>query len=317
MSLRVGTFAQHNLLASFALNIQRQLFDSQVQVGSGKVSQRYSGVARNAARLVDIRNAREQVQNLQQNFALVRNRLELMAFAIDSIQDIMSDFRMQVVSAVSGNAAQLIDLDFQAQNLLLQIADIMNTRDGNRYVFAGVRGDVAPVDTNNLVDPPHAPPFGGGTYPSSEDTNRAYYNGGGLASEITVRLDLTLSVSYGVTADELAFEEILRGLKLVATSQMTPTVEKERLVEGARVLEFALGRLDLIYNRIAGNQIRIEQFDQKHTLFIKSASDLAGEIENVNTAEAITTLNSNRLALEASFAVLARVQESTLLNFLR
>ena len=115
----------------------------------------------------------------------------------------------------------------------------------------------------------------------------------------------------------MAFEEILRGLKLVATSQMTPSVEKERLVEGARVMEIALGRFDVIYNRIAGNQIRIEQFDQKHVLFIKSASDLAGEIENVNIAEAITSLNSNRLALEAAFAVLARVQESTLLNFLR
>ncbi len=212
MALRVGTFAQHNLLASFALNIQRQLFDSQVQVGSGKVSQRYSGVARNAARLVDIRNAREQVQNLQQNFALVRNRLELMAFAIDSIQDIMSDFRMRVVGAVSGNAAQITDLAFQAQNLLSQIADIMNTRDGSRYVFAGVRGDAAPVDFNTVVDPAHAPPFGGGSYPSSEDTTRAYYSGGGLASEITVRLDLNLSIAYGVTADELPFEEIRRSL---------------------------------------------------------------------------------------------------------
>ena len=317
MPLRVGTFAQHTLLTSFALNIQRQLFDSQVQVGSGKVSQRYSGVARNAARLVDIRNAREQVQNLQQNFALVRNRLELMAFAVDSIQDIMSDFRMRVVGAVSGNAAQITDLAFQAQNLLSQIADIMNTRDGSRYVFAGVRGDAAPVDFNTVVDPAHAPPFGGGSYPSSEDTTRAYYSGGGLASEITVRLDLNLSIAYGVTADELAFEEILRSLKLVATSQMTPTVEKERLVEGARVMELALGRLDVIYNRIAGNQIRIEQFDQKHVLFIKSASDLADEIENVDIAEAITKLHANQIALEGAFAVLARIQDSTLLNFLR
>ena len=98
---------------------------------------------------------------------------------------------------------------------------------------------------------------------------------------------------------------------------MTPTVEKERLVEGARVLELGLGRLDLIYNRIAGNQIRIEQFDQKHTLFVKSAADLADSIENVDVAEAITNLNANRIALEGAFAVLARIQDSTLLNYLR
>jgi len=317
MPIRVGTFAQHNLLTSFALDIQRRLFDSQVQVGSGKVAQRYQGVARESARLVDIKNAREQVLNLQQNFTLVRNRLELMAFAVDSMHEIMSDFRLQVVSAVSGNIAQLTDLDFQAQNLLLQIEDIMNTRDGSRYVFAGVRGDVAPVDIDNLVDPPHAPPFGAGSYPSAEDTTRAYYSGGGLASEITVRLDLNLNIAYGVTADELAFEEILRGLKLVATAQMSPTVEKDRLVEAARVLELALDRLDIIQNRIAGNQIRIEQFDEKHRLFVKSAEDLAGEIENVDPAEAITKLNSDQVALESAFAVLARVQESTLLNFLR
>ncbi len=317
MPLRVGTFAQHQLLTSFALDIQRRLFATQIQIGSGKIAQRYDGIDRNAARLVDIKNVREQSLMIKQNFTLVSVRLELMAFAVDSIQDTVSAFKQQVVSVASGNAAQITNLTSQAQNLLAEVGDIINTRDGSRYIFSGVRGDVPSVNVANVVDPPHAPPFGGGSYPPAEDTTRAYYNGGGLASEITVRLDFNLTVSYGVTADELAFEEILRGLKLVATAQTTTPVETERLAEAARVLELGVNRLDIIYNRIVANQVRIEQFDNRHNLFIRNADDLSDKLENINPAEAITRLNADQVALEAAFATLARMRDSTLLNFLR
>jgi flagellar hook-associated protein 3 FlgL len=317
MSLRVGTFAQHRLVTSFALGTQRRLFDAQVQVGSGKTAQRYQGIARDASRLVDLKNAREQALQFRHNITVVRTRLDLMSFGLDEIEETVSAFKSQVVSAVNGNAAQLVDLTNQAQGLMAAVGDILNSRDGTRYLFAGVRTDTVPVNVNNVVDPPHAPPFGAGSYPSAEDTTRAYYSGGGTASDVTVKLDFNLSVSYGVTADELAFEQILRGLQLVTSSQLTPTVENDRLREGASVLEQGLASLEPIINRVAVSQVRLERFDEKHRLFVKSQEDLAGQIENVDPAEAITRLNAEQVALEAAFNTLARLQNSTLNNFLR
>ncbi len=42
-----------------------------------------------------------------------------------------------------------------------------------------------------------------------------------------------------------------------------------------------------------------------------------GEIENVDIAEAIARMNVDTITLEASFMVLSRLSELTLLNFLR
>jgi flagellar hook-associated protein 3 FlgL len=317
MTVRVATFAQHQLVTSFALGTQRRLFDAQVQIGSGKTAQRFEGIARDASRLVDLKNAREQALQFQQNISVVRTRLKLMAFGLEEIEETVSEFKSQVVTAVNGNAAQLVDLATQAQGLMAQIGDILNMRDGSRYLFGGVRTDTPPVDVNNVVEPAHAPPFGAGSYPSAEDTTRAYYSGGGLASDITVKLDFSLTVSYGVTADELAFEQMLRGLELVATSQLTPTVENDRLREGASVLEQGLASIEPIFNRVVVNQVRLERFDDKHRLFIKSQEDLAGDIENIDPAEAIARLNADQVALEAAFNTIARIQDSSLANFLR
>jgi flagellar hook-associated protein 3 FlgL len=56
---------------------------------------------------------------------------------------------------------------------------------------------------------------------------------------------------------------------------------------------------------------------EKHQQYANFASTSIGEIENVDTAEAITFLNFQQVQLQASYELIARIGTLSLTNFLR
>jgi len=323
VTIRAATLAQHQMIKSSALRTQSNMNELQVQVASGKKAQAFSGIAEDATRLVNLKSELAQAEQFLQNITITEKRLDLMALALDQIEDIARKARTDIATAFNGSQADDVKLASLMQFNLDQVVDILNIKDDSRFLFAGGEVNTRPVDLNNgvyttpVVTGPPNPTF-------SQTTDIGYYEGD--ATIQSTRIEENFDVSYGVVATETAFEKLIRTLDNVSNVTFTdPITDNERTFLTAAVAELT----ELIDNNGVDNtladlradigldQNALESIKGKHTNFLKFAQDSIAKIENIDVAEAVTALHFEQIQLEASFTTIARLQTLSLSNFLR
>lgn len=318
MVTRIGTFTNQKLILDATLRNQARLGETQLQIATGKKSQTFSGLQQDVPRLSNLKNDLAKSDQFVANIDTVMKRLNLMEFGLEQIDDFAREMRTLIRSAQNGNAADTINLQELAQQFLDQITEIMNLRDDSRYLFAGGKTDTRPVDlANGVYTAPVPPPFD-----ATVDTG--YYNGDAAVSE--VRIDDNVVVQYGVLASEPAFEKIIRALDHVAqTTFGTPitTAEKTMLNDVITALTEAVednGTDKTIGELTADVVLDMRLLDSqrtKHQEFANFATETIADIENVDTAEAVTFLNFQQVQLQVSYELIARIGSLSLTNFLR
>ncbi len=304
---RVADFAQHALLQSFIQNTQSRVFETQVQIASGRTAQRFSKIAESASRLLNLENARSRSGEFLKNIDLVDSRLQTVETNTRQILNAATDFRTLLVNALNLSNAADLNLPTEATNVIGTVTGLLNVKQDGRFLFAGSRTDTRPVDPN---DPDYFNPVPG-AFPTSADT--AYYQGD--AQKLSVRVDEQFQIQYGITADDPAFEEVLRALKLVENAGVPP--DRARLEEALRVITQAIDSLPDLIGRIGTSRRSLDQVSEKHRDFQLYADQTIGDIENVDVTQAMPRLTEDQIALEASFATIARLSTLSLTQFLR
>lgn len=318
---RVATLAQQQLITSNALRTQRNVSELQVQVASGKNTQAFSGIADDAGRLVNLKSELSQAEQFIQNITITEKRLDLMAFALDQIEDIARKARTDFAGAINGSAADDIQLSLLAQASLDQVVEILNSKDDGRFLFAGGAVETKPVNLSNAA---YTAPVPGSPPTFVQTVETGYYQGDSIVQ--STRADDGFNVSYGMKADEVAFEKLIRTLDNVSNVTFTDpitTQEKTFLRDAITELTELLDNngtdktLSDLRADIGLDRVVLDSLKDKHTNFLQFAQDSISEIENVNTAEAVSLLNFEQIQLEASFTTIARIQTLSLSNFLR
>lgn len=144
--IRVGTLAQNNLTLFHTLNTLARAQDLQIQLASDKKSQDYAGIDKDALRLVSLEVTRLEITQFTSNITTGEQRLELLDLSVTSIEEVTRDFRGVLDTALNGPDALGSDLVQLAADRLAMVADLLNSRDGARFLFGGARVDRAPVD---------------------------------------------------------------------------------------------------------------------------------------------------------------------------
>lgn len=321
VTTRVATLAQSQLITNASLRTKNNISDLQVQVATGKKTQRFSGIPDDASRLVTLKSELTKTEQFLQNITMTEKRLDLMEFALDQIEQIARTARTDFSNSLNGSTADDRELPLLARAALDQVVQILNTRDDSRYLFAGGKVTTKPVDLNNgtyTAPAPGSPP----TFDQTADTG--YYEGDSV--EQTTRIDDGFNVAYGVLGNESAFEKVIRTLDNVANVTFSDPItedEKQFLRDAITELSEAIddnGTDKTIADLHAGvglDKVILDNFRNKHADFLKFAQDSIGQIENVDMTQAIATLNFEQVQLEASFTTIARIQTLSLSNFLR
>ena len=305
--MRVTNFAQQNFIFAQVQAIQSRNVDQNIAITSGKTAQRYSGIASDSKRLVSIEATHVRITRFIQNNQLIDQRLQTMESSVSQLIDIATSFRTQLVGSLNANNATVSGVNVEATNLMQQVAGILNTDFDGRYLFAGSKTNIKPVDlaAGGFVVPPS-------TYPSTADTN--YYLGDD--NTLAAQAGPDLNLSYGVRANESAFEKLIRSLHLVSTAIVSPTPDAARLNDGLRLVEEAITELTQVVSGIGITRSAIDTANKGHEETLLYAEQTIGEIGDTDLAKAITILTGDRAALEASFATLAQMRTISLLNFL-
>ena len=323
VTIRAATLAQHQMIKSSALRTQSNMNELQVQVASGKKTQTFSGIAEDATRLVNLKSELAQAEQFLQNITITEKRLDLMALALDQIEDIARKARTDIATAFNGSQADDVKLASLMQFNLDQVVEILNIEDDSRFLFAGGEVNKRPVDLNNGVYT--TPVITASPAPTFDQTvDIGYYEGDSTIQ--STRIDDNFNVSYGVVATETAFEKLIRTLDNVSNVTFTdPITDNERTFLTAALAELT----EVIDNNGVDNtladlradigldQNALDSLKGKHTDFLKFAQDSIAKIENIDVAEAVTALHFEQIQLEASFTTIARLQTLSLSNFLR
>ena len=147
---RIAPFAQQQLILQQVLNVQARAFDAQVQIATDKKSQDYGGISKDSERLISLETTRSRSEQFLGNIQVLDQRIELIDLGLETLDSAARDMRNILDSAINSPAAFEGDLANLAANTRQLVLDVLNTRDGNRFLFGGTRTDTQPVS----LDPP-------------------------------------------------------------------------------------------------------------------------------------------------------------------
>ncbi len=195
---RITSFAIHQLNLARTLATQTRLFNAQIQISSGQVSQDYTGLALDSRRLVSLKNAQLEAKNYIGSIDVTDRRMQDMETTVTGAMDIASRLRVLLVDALNLDNASVMALNLQAESLLRELVGQLNVKQDDRFLFAGSRTDTLPIDLDVLLAT--SPPL----VDAAEFTGAATTSGTGITSLTGI---VNVQVESGTNGDafQLAF----------------------------------------------------------------------------------------------------------------
>ena len=277
------------------------------QISTGQKSTSFSGVAPQAAKLVDLAATQSQQQGYIDTITTVNTRVQTMSLAMQNIATVASTLQTQL----SNNAFSSTGAGIQstAQQLLVEVGSYLNTQDGSRFVFSGNKTTTPSYDPTNLPTP------GDLTTNISAD----YYNGDTAVSQATV--DSNVTVKYGVTGDNPAFEQIIRVLNFFANNStplsQTSATDVANVQKGQQMLAQAVQQVQQLVATSGEQQQSLTQLSAAHKNALTLASTTSNNVLQIDSATAITQLNTLQTQLQASYQTMNILQNLSLVNYLK
>lgn len=304
---RVANFAQHELTLSYAMRTQSGVAERQIQIASGKKAQLYSSISSQASELVNVERSVGRTTQFSRNIDQALTRLAIMESSVGTMVNRGTEVLAVLSSAMSGENIQDVPLEEFAATFLAEMASLLNTQHEDRYLFAGSQTNNPAVD---LSDVNYTPQAGlPGTFTADFD----YYQGDTL--KLSVRSAETFETTYGITADEPAFEEMLRALSYMDYAGANQ--DNAVLEQAYTMMKSAVDGLSDVRGRIGASSKVLESAKAGHEDYLTYATNLVSTLEDVDVAEATTRLAQDEVQLQASYLALSRISNLSLLNYLR
>jgi flagellar hook-associated protein 3 FlgL len=301
---RVTDLAQFRTAMFYLGQNQARINDAQTQIASGIRSQSYRAMAPDSSRLVTLEAAHTRIGQYTANNTLISGRLRSMESSVAQIFDAATELKSLLINALNLDNASDLGLVQQAQAKLEQVASVLNVKLDGRYLFSGGRTDTPPVDLTALPV--------GYTIPTADGDSVGYYQGDSFV--FAAQADDTLSLDYGVKADETGFERLIRAFDIVIKS---PPTDRDALTHALVVVGQALEVIPDIRTKVGSSLSMLEQVNKRHTEFQLYTERTIGDIQNVDAAEVMTKLNSDSVSLQASYMAINTLSQLNLLNYLR
>ena len=302
MAMRVATFGLSEQMIAAALRTQSVMAEKQIQESSGEISSDFGGYGSSSQQIINLQVSVTRSQAYIDAATQADSKLQVMSSTVSSIADVLTQFRSLLTSASNSASTDSASVTQSAQEMLGQMASLLNTQYDGSYLFGGSRTDQTPVNVSS-------PPYAAATSPSSANTS--YYQGDDQAA--SVRVSDSQTVSYGVTADNTAFEQALRAMNLAANNSPLST---STLTEALDLATSAVDAVGVVRSRIANSASSIETASAHQTDYQSFAKDLGSSLTSVDVAAVTAQLSTYQAQLTASYAAISKVQSLNLASYL-
>jgi flagellin-like hook-associated protein FlgL len=300
-------------------NVQSQLAVFSSQLASGKKSDDlgYYSIG-DSARILDLRSLSTKKESFINSIKSIEPQLDIYDSTFERLEDIANDAlslanRSTDLSQVPSTAS-----DQQFDAMLEQFEYYLNQKLGTSFIFGGARFGVQPVgDINGLPVPPvETAPVTSPTLPSYD--SQAPGSDATSYTEASVRVDDGFSVTYGISSNDEAFQNLILGVRWAyAATQAPDQATFDTRIATARTLIATAGtQLRALHADVAGDISQLQSTKNLHEIFIANAKGQIQDIQAADTAELATKISFAQTQLQASYSVTGRLAQLSLVNYL-
>jgi flagellar hook-associated protein 3 FlgL len=305
----VSTSAQSMLLISQLNQDNTALNQTQQQVSSGLVSTTYGGYGDQTAALESAQAAVDRTNSYQAATQLALNQANLQDTQLTQLSSLASQLQQDITTAVANNTGST--LMASASSIYDQVTQILNSQDSNgNYIYGGDQNNTPPVTTTSLSDLASlssvSQAFTSGTVKGSVQVGDGQtVQVGLLASNIGTGILQTLSdIANFNTGSSGNFGSTLTGAQSTFLSNEIPVSQS-----ASETVTNAEAQNGDTYQQLQGALTQQQAMSTLYTGFVSN-------IQNVNMASAISSLNLDQTALQAATEVTAQLGQISLLNYL-
>ena len=298
---RIGTRTGFESLMGLNQQTLQRTYNLQIQISSGLKSQNYSGISDVSGRLVNFEGANARLNQYLDDITVTRNRLSLAETQVDSIRDMANQFRNDLLNALNAENDQFQPTAEIAKQFMDQMESLLNTKDGDQYIFSGSRSDVAPVNLKAFSTPIDV-----------NTSNTEYYQGDDY--EAFSRVGEGRTVTYGTTANDPTFEKLIRAMRNVFNN---PNDNGKLRASLALVEEVAQKDIPAMISGIGVKVAQMDRIQDIHEQNILILTNTISEMKDTNIIDASAKVSQENNILQASFLALSKISSISLANYLR
>ena len=306
--MKISSNQYYEVLTKQLAKQQESIGELQTQLATGKKTAVPSSDIESSLEGLSIKSVLQRQSAYETNLSYVKDRLTIEESVVTSFQDYVYRLKDLAITASSGTFSDE-DIGFmkaEAEGVLEELISLSNSRDSqNSYLFSGTATNVQP-------------------FQKQADGSIAYK---GNSAELNVQVDSGYEVQINSSGINLVgqVERITGGNSknldiFAATKDFIAALGTNTKTDISRSID----EFDELGNQVGGQianlgirqnllEERLEIIEEKKTVY----EQLLSNIEDTDYSEAITSLSSDMLALEAAQNTFAKVTQMSLFNFLR
>ncbi|MCA3244412.1 MAG: hypothetical protein INF43_03780 [Alphaproteobacteria bacterium] len=300
---RIATYFQNQTTLRTLQNASQGLSLASYQVSTGLKAQRVSDFDADTNRVLTLRDVQERTNIYLGNLTNASNTVKATEGALQQLSDLIGDAISTATLGRNENSANTRQtLAPKAQSMAESFYTLFKTQYNGAYLFSGSNGQTAPTNTNAA-----ATSFPGAPVPTT------YYQGDNQLPAIMTGNGTTLE--YGVLGNDPALANLKAGLEALWQGLQTNNVTE--IDNAVSALNQAKTGISTLLGRVGGQINTLDLVKERHETQQTFLKDQLDSLEKVDVSEAIMRVNQQQATLEASSALITRINGLTLLDFLR
>ena len=299
--------------------VRRQLDAATVQASTGRIAETYAGLGAGARTSLTLRPQVTQAAAWQANIDGAGGRMDVAQSALRGISAIAADFYAKA-GAINGLIpSEAASIAATARVALAQVSQLLNSRYGDTYVFAG-------QDTANPPIPDTSPAVVGAAVLAS-DTATAPFSATLGTVPPTVEVGEGQRVQVGLLANRNTLtpsaapttgsylRDVLRALATLTTATAGPGLQALAADTRTR-LESAIDAMGIEAGALGDVQSSLSARKAQLTETVTALGNQVSNAEDVDLAATLTRVSLLQTQLQASYRLIAGAKDLSLARFL-
>lgn len=346
-AISVSSAAMSNAMRYQQMRMQTDLVKATKESSTGKVADVGLTLGGRTTQAVTFSRDLDRLNGIIDSNALVAARLTSTQDSLGQLSDVAQSFLSALTSAVSGDSSTSITQSAGA-SALQQMTGILNTSVNGEYLFAGTNTDVKPVDDYMAAGSPakaaldasfvayfgftqNDPAAANITAAQMDDfittSVEPQFLGSGWQGtwsnatdkQITSRIALNETTETSVSANEVGIRKLAMAAAMVTnllSSNMNQAARTSVTSRAETLVGEAIGGIVQVRSEAGLAQKRVSDASDRMKTQVDLFERHILDLEGVDPAEAATRVANLTQHIETSFALTARLQQLSLLNYL-
>jgi flagellar hook-associated protein 3 FlgL len=342
-------------LIANAGNVRQNIQTLTEQTSSGLIAQDYAGLGSGAATALDLAPALAHQTTWSSNINAANGTIQVAQNAMTQISAIASNFYAQTSNLNGLNASEIDSIAASARDALTQVAGLLDSKDGNVYVFAGQDSTNPPVpDPDSLgatgfatqiasavgnlstagapatiaatlasaaSNTPGASPFSASlSQPASALAGTSVQIGDGQFVSTGIMASANANVtSTGASTTGSYMRDILRGLATLgamSSSQASTTGFSDLVSDTRTSFADAITALNGDAGVLGDRQAALQTAQSAMDAVSTALKSQVANVQEVDMAATVSKLTATQTQLQASYQLIATMQSMSLTKYI-